>query len=96
MNTEIKVVNGDTVEEAILNARVACDSCLEKKRTIISCIPIVSKVLSRSSFKDYDERYSFVITSIDTTLDKFKPRKSFELIKIESLKKKTIKHTLVY
>ena len=37
-----------------------------------------------------------VITSIDTTLDKFKPRKSFELIKIESLKKKTIKHTLVY
>jgi len=37
-----------------------------------------------------------VVDSIDTTLNKFKPRKSFELIKIEKLQRKSIKHPLVY
>ena len=37
-----------------------------------------------------------VISSIDTTFDTFKPRKSFELIKTEPIKRKQIKHPLVY
>lgn len=37
-----------------------------------------------------------VIDSIDETLQKFKPRKDFELIKIEKLERKSIKHPLVY
>jgi glycosyltransferase involved in cell wall biosynthesis len=37
-----------------------------------------------------------VIDAIDETLEKFKPRKDFELIKIEKLERKSIKHPLVY
>ena len=37
-----------------------------------------------------------VITSIDTTLTNFKPRKSFELIKIEELPRKAARHKLTY
>lgn len=37
-----------------------------------------------------------VISSINATFEKFKPRKSFELIKTEKLERKSIKHKLVY
>ena len=37
-----------------------------------------------------------VIDAIDTTIDKWKPRKPFELIKVEKLPRKKIVHPLVY
>jgi glycosyltransferase involved in cell wall biosynthesis len=37
-----------------------------------------------------------VISSIDTTFDTWKPKKSFELIKVTKLPRKNIKHKLVY
>jgi len=37
-----------------------------------------------------------VIESIDETFAKFKPRKKFELLKIEKLPKNKIVHPLVY
>lgn len=37
-----------------------------------------------------------VVNSIDTTFSKFKPKKSFSLIKTEKIERKAIKHPLVY
>lgn len=37
-----------------------------------------------------------VIKAIDTTLTEFKPRKNFELLKVETLPRKAIRHKLVY
>lgn len=37
-----------------------------------------------------------VAEAVDTTLNNFKPRKSFELIKTEKIERKSIKHPLVY
>jgi len=52
MNTEIKYVSADNLEKAMSLAKVACDTCLEQNRHIISCVPMVIK-----------STYYFVITS---------------------------------
>ncbi len=37
MNTKIEIVKGKTFEDALSLAEVACDTCLEQGRTIVSC-----------------------------------------------------------
>jgi glycosyltransferase involved in cell wall biosynthesis len=53
-------------------------------------------VLSDESMMSADNMCKNVIETIDTTLSNFKPRKSFELIKTQKLKKNKIVHKLVY
>lgn len=53
-------------------------------------------VLSKESMMSAEHMCDNVIEAIDQTLDKFKPRKKFELIKVEKLPKNKIVHPLVY
>jgi len=53
-------------------------------------------VTSEESMMSAKNMCQNVIKSINTTFDTFKPRKTFELIKTEKLKRKSIKHKLVY
>ena len=53
-------------------------------------------VLSEESMMSAEHMCDNVIESIEQTFDKFKPRKKFELIKIEKLPKNKIVHKLIY
>jgi glycosyltransferase involved in cell wall biosynthesis len=53
-------------------------------------------VLSKESMMSAKHMCDNVISSIEDTLDKFKPRKNFELIKVEDKKRNKIVHPLVY
>ena len=53
-------------------------------------------ITSEEAMMTSDNMGKNVIEAIDTTLTNFKPRKKFELIKIEDLPRKAIKHKLVY
>lgn len=53
-------------------------------------------VTSEESMMSAKNMCENVISSIDTTFSKFKPRKQFELIKTTPLERKKIKHALVY
>lgn len=53
-------------------------------------------VTSEEAMMTADNMGSNVIEAIDTTLANFKPRKKFELIKVEELPRKAVRHKLVY
>ncbi len=53
-------------------------------------------VTSEEAMMTSDNMARNVITAIDDTVNNFKPRKSFELIKVEDLKRKAVRHKLVY
>ena len=53
-------------------------------------------VTSEESMMSAGKMCENVISSIEQTFDKFKPRKNFELIKTQPLERKKIKHPLVY
>ena len=53
-------------------------------------------VLSEESMMSAKHMCDNVIESIEETFTKFKPRKKFELLKIEKLPKNKIVHPLIY
>jgi hypothetical protein len=53
-------------------------------------------VTSEEAMMTADNMGRNVIEAIDTTLTNFKPRKKFELIKVEELPRKAARHKLVY
>jgi hypothetical protein len=53
-------------------------------------------VLSKEAMMSAKHMCDNVIDCVDETFEKFKPRKKFELIKIEKLPKNKIVHKLVY